>query len=391
MALDSINNVFGRTLNPANRQGWTAGGSSGGEGVLVKMRGSVLGVGTDVGGSIRIPAMCNGIYGFKPSVGRIPSEGQTGSQPEAAGKVGMESVVGPIANSLADIDLFMEVVEAAEAWKMEAAIIPGKWWSGNNPDIQGIQKKKNQLIGIVQTDSITTPLPPIRRLLSSTVHLLHSSGIETIDIPAPRLKDCQTLSNKFFNAEGGAYTFSLLSQTGELMIPWLSGRFRQKTPSTLDTLRDLQAQKIKLQNEFLSIWKSEDGRDIDAFICPVAPHPVPGIDRWNTVSYTSAFVLLDYPAAVVPIRSVTRADIEEEMREEEGVLGGWDRVNRGLWDGDGKEGKGEREAYLGSPLCVQVVGPRLQERKVWEVCEVLGEAVRVEKGRGRGGGERERL
>ena len=116
MALDSINNIFGRTLNPVNRHAWTAGGSSGGEGVLVNMRGSVLGVGTDVGGSVRIPAMCNGIYGFKPSQGRIPGEGQTGSQLEAAGKVGMESVVGPSARELADIGLFMEVVEAAEAW-----------------------------------------------------------------------------------------------------------------------------------------------------------------------------------------------------------------------------------------------------------------------------------
>ncbi|KFY13774.1 hypothetical protein V492_03042, partial [Pseudogymnoascus sp. VKM F-4246] len=71
MALDSINNVFGRVLNPANRA-LTAGGSSGGEGALLALRGSPLGVGTDIGGSIRVPAMCNGLYGFKPSSGRIP-------------------------------------------------------------------------------------------------------------------------------------------------------------------------------------------------------------------------------------------------------------------------------------------------------------------------------
>ena len=125
MALDSVNNIFGRTLNPQNRQEWTAGGSSGGEGVLVKMRGSVFGIGTDVGGSVRIPAMCNGIYGFKPSLGRIPAEGQTSAQAEGSGKVGMESVVGVIANDLGDIDLFMDVVEKANASKMDAAVIPG--------------------------------------------------------------------------------------------------------------------------------------------------------------------------------------------------------------------------------------------------------------------------
>lgn len=50
MALDSHNNVFGRTLNPAHHE-LTAGGSSGGEGALIAMRGSILGIGTDVGGT----------------------------------------------------------------------------------------------------------------------------------------------------------------------------------------------------------------------------------------------------------------------------------------------------------------------------------------------------
>ncbi|KAL2044580.1 hypothetical protein ABVK25_012357 [Lepraria finkii] len=117
LALDSANNIFGRTLNPANRQQWTAGGSSGGEGVLVKLRGAVLGVGTDVGGSVRIPAMCNGIVGFKPSAGRIPTGGQRSAQLEAAGKVGMEFVVGPIARCLEDVGVFMEAVEWGRQWE----------------------------------------------------------------------------------------------------------------------------------------------------------------------------------------------------------------------------------------------------------------------------------
>jgi amidase len=76
MTADSENNVFGRTLNPHNLS-LTAGGSSGGEGALVGMRGSLIGVGTDIAGSIRIPALCCGTYGFKPSVDRIPNGGQT--------------------------------------------------------------------------------------------------------------------------------------------------------------------------------------------------------------------------------------------------------------------------------------------------------------------------
>jgi amidase len=75
MTADSHNNVFGRTLNPWNLS-CTAGGSTGGEGSLLAMRGSVLGAATDIAGSIRIPALCCGVTGFKPSSGRVPIAGE---------------------------------------------------------------------------------------------------------------------------------------------------------------------------------------------------------------------------------------------------------------------------------------------------------------------------
>ncbi|KAK1487209.1 amidase [Colletotrichum cuscutae] len=76
MTCDSENNIFGRTLNPHNTR-LTAGGSSGGEGALVAFRGSPLGIGSDLAGSVRIPAFCCGVYGFKPTVDRIPFAGQS--------------------------------------------------------------------------------------------------------------------------------------------------------------------------------------------------------------------------------------------------------------------------------------------------------------------------
>lgn len=96
MSGDSHNNVFGRVENP-HRRGLTAGGSSGGEGALVALRGSVLGIGTDVAGSIRIPALCCGTFGFKPSIGRVPYAGQTG--PGRPGMVGIAPVAGPLCHS----------------------------------------------------------------------------------------------------------------------------------------------------------------------------------------------------------------------------------------------------------------------------------------------------
>ena len=73
----------------------------------------------------------------------------------------------------------------------------------------------------------------------------------------------------------------------------------------LEILIEFHALKIQVETEMLQIWKDPGtGRKVDAIICPVAPHPVPPIDRWNGVSYTSSFVLLDYPAGTLPVRDV---------------------------------------------------------------------------------------
>ncbi|KAK2863653.1 hypothetical protein FQN49_004119, partial [Arthroderma sp. PD_2] len=124
-AYDSVNHLFGRTLNPLNRK-LTPGGSSGGEAVMVLMRGSMVGVGTDVGGSIRVPAMCEGIYGFKPSVGRIPFGGQDFCSVPGGGRASIQAVAGPIARSMDDIDAMMkEIVPRSELWGEDC--IPGRW------------------------------------------------------------------------------------------------------------------------------------------------------------------------------------------------------------------------------------------------------------------------
>lgn len=71
MSGETVNNIIGYTWNPKNRN-LTSGGSSGGEGALIGLKGSPAGFGTDIGGSIRIPAAFNGLFGIRPSSGRLP-------------------------------------------------------------------------------------------------------------------------------------------------------------------------------------------------------------------------------------------------------------------------------------------------------------------------------
>ena len=81
MWMESNNKVYGRTSNPYHT-GKTVGGSSGGEGCVLSAGGSPWGIGSDVGGSIRIPAFFNGIFGHKPSAGIVDNSGHV---PQARG------------------------------------------------------------------------------------------------------------------------------------------------------------------------------------------------------------------------------------------------------------------------------------------------------------------
>ena len=322
MALDSENNIFGRTLNPRNRL-VTAGGSSGGEGALVAMRGSVLGVGTDVGGSIRIPAMCGGLYGIKPSVQRIPYVGQEGGSREGASKIALPASAGPIAGTLRDCELFLQTVSDSMPWERDPNIAYGLW------EGQGAISTK-PVLGVIRTDELITPLPPVGKVLDETVQKLRKSGIEVVEIDSPAFKKCQSLANSFFGIDGANFMLDLLEKTGEPLTHWLSTRLRRKSPVPLLKLVEFHAKKIEIETEMLKIWKDpKTGRTIDAIICPVAPHPVPPIDRWNGVSYTSSLVLLDYPAGTLPVRDFGEKDLQGEM-EDGKALGSWDKINREL-------------------------------------------------------------
>ncbi|KAF2204005.1 acetamidase [Delitschia confertaspora ATCC 74209] len=362
LALDSHNNVFGRTLNPFNTR-VTPGGSSGGEGALLAMRGSVLGVGTDVGGSIRIPAMCSSLYGLKPSWQRIPYAGQeSGSEPEAA-KLAIPASAGPLAHSMRDVELFFRTVTGQRPWEKDPDVLPSPWFS-----LSSLPRDRKLRIGVVRRDGIAEPHPPIHNLLSQVSASLQSSGVQVIEMDiTPLLSQCQSLTNAMFGIYGGNYMFDLLEKTNEPLSPWLAGKLKRKSALPLHKVRELHAKRMELQRKFLEIWR--DGRgEIDAFICPVAPHPVPPIDKWGSVSFTSSFVLMDYPAGVVPVKAFGKEDMAGEVEGKS--LGRWDEMNRKLWTGF------DRSVYLGSPLGVQVVVPRLEERKLVEVMTVIDRAVK---------------
>lgn len=200
MTGDSDNNVFGRTLNPRNTA-LTAGGSTGGEGALLALRGSVLGVGTDIGGSVRVPSVCNGIYGFRPSVGLVPHGGVRDLT--TPGTDGVRSSAGPMATSLRDIALFLKTIMQAETWKYDSTVISMPWTN---------RKPKEKLrIGLVQDDGIYTPSPPVRRGLKKAVDVLQkSNSVEIIPITLPNVMEHYGDLIKYFTLLGNEVSSTMI-------------------------------------------------------------------------------------------------------------------------------------------------------------------------------------
>ncbi|GFU28151.1 fatty-acid amide hydrolase 2 [Nephila pilipes] len=107
---ETYNKLHGRTNNPYDTTR-TVGGSSGGEAALIAAAGSVMGIGTDLGGSIRIPAFFTGIFGHKPTQGIVPRGGQF---PPALEEISPYVVAGPMTRYACDLKLMLSALIGKE-------------------------------------------------------------------------------------------------------------------------------------------------------------------------------------------------------------------------------------------------------------------------------------
>lgn len=123
MSTETVNNIIGYTWNPKNRL-LSSGGSSGGEGALIALRGSPGGFGTDIGGSVRVPAGFNDLYGLRPSSGRIPYQGAANS---IDGQNTILSVIGPLATTARSLTLLFKSVLSQEPWYHDPLVLELPW------------------------------------------------------------------------------------------------------------------------------------------------------------------------------------------------------------------------------------------------------------------------
>jgi amidase len=256
MIAETVNNTFGRTVNPRNRK-LTSGGSSGGESALLAFRGSPLGVGTDIGGSLRIPAACTGLFTLRPSFGRFPTLGCRSGLP---GQEAVQSVNGPMTHSLADLEYYSKTVVDAEPWHVDPRCLPIPW--------RGVSLPSRLRIAVMWHDDMVLPTPPVTRALRHAVEKLRAAGHELVDWSPEDQRDGTHLLGRMFLADGGKAIARELEKTSEPLRPEMEGYGSAPELGALEYWH-LHLERQEFQKRYLDRWKKAR---IDAILCPVTPY-----------------------------------------------------------------------------------------------------------------------
>jgi len=299
MAWETDNVLHGRTNSPWDLER-TPGGSSGGEAAAIAAGMSAGGVGSDGGGSIRVPAHFSGICGLKPTPGRVPS---TGHFPASGGPFAILGVVGPMARTVADLKILFEVMQGPDDGDTCSAPVPVRW-----PNEAETRQLK---IGYFEDDGRTSVAPEIRAAVGKAVEALSHRGFTVESFRPQGLEEARVLWKKFFVKVGGM-----------LIGPMFDRREGDISPMLQQFLEWSGAEPQFTENSLLAAWFRRDQlqvefmrqmREYPIMLCPPAAIPafrhrerswvVEGktihyLDAW---SYTEWFNLLGNPAVVVPV------------------------------------------------------------------------------------------
>jgi len=299
MAWETDNLLYERTNNPWDLAR-TAGGSSGGEAAAIASGCSAGGVGSDGGGSIRVPAHFCGICGLKPTPGRIPA---TGHFPVSVGPFALLGVVGPMARTIGDLKALFEVMQGPDDGDPSAAPVPVRW-----PAWENLKKVR---IGCFEDDGRTPVTPETRAAVADAAVALKRAGFDVRPFRPDGLEQARKLWWQFFGIAGAM-----------LLGPMIKGREAELSPILKEFSAWTAAERPHTAETLLETWVARDTLRMQIFeqmqefpvlLSPVASIPsfrhgerswmvaggaVNYLDAW---SYSEWFNLLGMPAAVVPV------------------------------------------------------------------------------------------
>lgn len=357
MHLESTS-MFGRTLNPYNVD-LSAGGSTGGEAALLALRGSVIGIGSDIGGSIRQPAAVCGIYGFKPTSHVFPWKNSLpGGSPA---ELNIDACSGPMCLSLRDMDYYMKVVLATKPWLKDPFLVPMQW---TGLATKGEPKGEGRIkIGVMMHDGIIMPQPPITRALLWATQKLDAAGIQWKSFQPYKPGLAANVIRQAYWPDGGKFVRQLLETHGEPVLPLTETAFQGAKALDVYGIHAARQARNDYRRAFSLNWEEQD---VDVVLCPAFVGPAPVHDTARHWNYTALWNYVDYPGAVFPTPLTVDAS---DAKEYQGF--GTDECNdvKQLW----KEGD-----FAEAPLSLQLVARRYHDNQLFEALEVIKEAFDLE-------------
>jgi Asp-tRNA(Asn)/Glu-tRNA(Gln) amidotransferase A subunit family amidase len=299
MAYETDNLLYGRTGNPWNLE-YIPGGSSGGEAAAIASGMSAAGLGSDSGGSVRVPAHSTGICALKPTPGRIPGAGHV---PPCVGPFSILGAIGPMARTVDDLALLFQTLSGQDPADPIGA--------PTGPKIFSPAELRQLTIGYFQDDGIVPVTRETRAAVDAAVDVLRGEGFRVQPFRPRALEAARKLWWKFFVRSGAMFLEPILrgqiDRLSPILLEFLSIA-HQEPPLTGDELLQAWAECDQVRGELLL-----EMQQFPVLLCPVCAIPAfrHGERSWtiegqlvrylDAMRYAQWFNLLAAPAAVVPV------------------------------------------------------------------------------------------
>jgi fatty acid amide hydrolase len=322
---ESDNPVYGRTNNP-----WTlartCGGSSGGEAAIIAAGGSPCGIGSDMGGSIRLPAHFCGISGFKPSSHRLTKQG---SVKTLRGLEALQWQPGPLARRVEDLELLLAILAGDPTSSHSPQLSPAPLRAARDVVLHGLR------IGFWEDNGQFPYAPAVQRAVRQAVQALEAQGAIVEPFAPPKVSEAVYLYTALMAADGGAdarriaagskLTPGIAQLLWAARIPnWLrpliawglvqngashrAGLVRAARARSADEFWQLTAQMEAYRQNFLADFSKYDALVLPPYALP-APRHGQAIDLIAAAGDALLINMLGLPSGVVPI---TRVQEDEE-------------------------------------------------------------------------------
>jgi amidase len=276
------NHVYGRTSNPYDL-GRIPGGSSGGAAAIVAVGGSAFDIGSDTGGSIRIPAHFCGLAGLKATAGRVP---RTGHVPFLEfGALEALTQVGPLARRVEDLLPLLRIIAGPDA--RDPTIVPMPVGDAAAVALGELR------VAFYADNGLTPPTPETEAAVRAAASALADAGAAVTEARPPDTEASKALWVELMTADGGAGVRDLLARLGTRdihpLMQWTQGQ-AIGSPELMRAFarwNDLRSRSLRFLENF------------DLVVCPVNSGPATRHDEPTRFDYTYHYNMLGWPVVVV--------------------------------------------------------------------------------------------